>query len=512
MTFNRKIKTFIFAINNKFLNFISIRANNQIFFLNIKKINFENFEIRDIKIEIIKYYINNLNLKNSFKIHLFNNLFMKNRNIHKKACLIKFLSDNNVIMDELSASFLSKNDVPLFTKFNIKIKKIKSFKFNITAFLMIYYLILKKIQYYQRVKYSPKKKLEFNPNIKYFTLLRAYFEITEDLYIKKLGKSFDNTIIYVRPEYYKRYLKKHLLYLEHLKTKKRNYFCYIPKINNFYSVLKKAIKIYFGSIPNEFKISILQIIINRIEIDDLVNFIKNNFPYIREFYTSEDGFPQTTYMTEKIQESNIKVINLAHGLNVYGPIVNYDLFYVFSKIQKNQYMGTSKFKFYKMDMPKKKNKNLLQKKFALFFICTCFLNSRPYNSAYKDVIDYIERIARDYNIPIYAKYHPRSIARDKILSKKIIIINEIEDLPREYYYLAITLSSTYVMELLNSMPFLIINHQNKLNLGIYYPTDDFTYVKTYQEFKEKIEKFMKNPNYYNEYWKILISLIYPDDA
>ncbi|KKN15469.1 hypothetical protein LCGC14_0985640, partial [marine sediment metagenome] len=56
MTLNRKIKSFIYAINNKFLNLISIRANNQTFFLNIKKINFENFEIRDIKLEIIKYH------------------------------------------------------------------------------------------------------------------------------------------------------------------------------------------------------------------------------------------------------------------------------------------------------------------------------------------------------------------------------------------------------------------------------------------------------------------------
>ncbi|KKN24020.1 hypothetical protein LCGC14_0899180, partial [marine sediment metagenome] len=500
------------AINNKILNFISIRANNKIFYFNINDIKFGNYAIREIKIDIIKYYLNNLNLKNSLKIHLFNILFTKNRKIHKKACLIKFLSDNNSVIEEITASFLSKKDITLFTKFNIKIKKIKSFKINITSFLMIYYLIIKKIQYYQRVKYSPKKKMEFNPNIKYFTLLRAFFEITEDFYLKKLGKSFDNTIIYVRTEYYKRNLKKHLLYLEQLKTNKRNYFCYIPKIKNFYNVLKKAIKIYFSSIPNEYKISILQIIITRIEIDDLVNYINNNFPDIREFYTSEDGDPHTTYMTEKIQERNIKVTNLAHGLNVYGPIVNYDLFYVFSKIQKNQYMGTSKFKFYKMAIPKMEKKNSLQKKFALFFICTCFLNSRPYNSAYKDAIDYIERIAREYNIPIYAKYHPRSIARDKILSKKIIIINQIEDLPREYNYLAITLSSTYVMELLNSMPFLIINHQNKLNLGIFYPTDDLTYVKTYQEFKEKIEKFMRNPNYYNEYWNILISLIYSDDA
>ena len=36
-----------------------------------------------------------------------------------------------------------------------------------------------------------------------------------------------------------------------------------------------------------------------------------------------------------------------------------------------------------------------------------------------------------------------------------MIINEIEDLPREYYYLATTLGSTYIVELLNSMPFLI---------------------------------------------------------
>ena len=114
MTFSRKIETLVTAINNKILNFISIRANNKIFYFNINDIKFGNYAIREIKIDIIKYYLNNLNLKNSFKIHLFNNLYRNNRDIYKKACLIKFLSVNDIIIEKITARFLSKEDITLF--------------------------------------------------------------------------------------------------------------------------------------------------------------------------------------------------------------------------------------------------------------------------------------------------------------------------------------------------------------------------------------------------------------
>ena len=45
-----------------------IELDNKKIALNIRDINFLNFEIRDSKIDIIKYYINNLNTMIKFRI------------------------------------------------------------------------------------------------------------------------------------------------------------------------------------------------------------------------------------------------------------------------------------------------------------------------------------------------------------------------------------------------------------------------------------------------------------
>ena len=99
----------IFKINNKKLK------------LNLNKLKFYDFEIRDVKIEVINHYLDNLNFKNSFHDHLFNHIFLLNKEIHMKSSLIKYLIDKNAKkIDKITISFLSKEDCSLFDKFDIK--------------------------------------------------------------------------------------------------------------------------------------------------------------------------------------------------------------------------------------------------------------------------------------------------------------------------------------------------------------------------------------------------------
>lgn len=472
------------------------------------EINYLNPQIREIKIVIIKYYLNKIKLNKSFKDHLFNYFYQIEPNIHRKSCIIKYLIDKKFKIDEISASFLIKSDVALFAKFNLKIKKIKPIKIN--SLISMISLLIFNIALQRKIsKTNLKKKSNFNPKIKYSKLLRSKNEHFDYIYENRLKKSFDNTIICLSPYYTSHKTPRDKKYPEFLKAHKRNYFYYNPKINFFY-VLQKAIRIYLTSVPHEFKIHLLQIVVQRMRIDDFVNYITKNFPDIQEFYTGYEFYQGLVYLSEKLKALKIKIILFAHGVGIkHNPIANYDLFYVFSKLQKKYYYGTSKFKYYKLNLSLKKKDDYYKKKIALFFICTIFtkFQSYNYNSIYKEAISYIERIAREYKFPVYAKYHPLSTERDKILTKKITIVEKLDDLPQKYKYISITLNSTYAIELLGSMPFLIINPHEKWNINYYLPNDDFIYAKTYHEFKVKIEKFLNNPNYYNEYWDMLISLL-----
>ena len=86
-------------------------------------------------------------------------------------------------------------------------------------------------------------------------------------------------------------------------------------------------------------------------------------------------------------------------------------------------------------------------------------------------------------------------------------MEKIEDLPNDYKFLTLTFCSTYVIELLRSMPFLIINPKNSQNLSYCLPKDNFFYAYNYIELKEKINQFVNNPDFYNHYWKELLSII-----
>ena len=158
---------------------------------------------------------------------------------------------------------------------------------------------------------------------------------------------------------------------------------------------------------------------------------------------------------------------------------------------------------------KKKEKTNLNTKLALFFICQNLLShasSPTIKSSYKDVIKFIEQLAVDYDIPIFAKYHPASKESDKILSKSIIIVDDTKDLPEDNYYLALAFGSTYSMDLLGDMPFLLVNPTD-FYLKYTFPNEDFILAKSYQELKKKIKKLITDREYYYQYWDKLISVI-----
>ncbi len=505
-----KVKKFIYnifkAIRKRSQHLIILRVNNKKRQIDVNDLQYLHLETRDIRIELVKYNFNKIILKKSFKEHLFNYRSMTDNFIRRKACLIKYLLDNKFKIEEISAPFLSKKDIVLFKKYGLEVKKIKSFKLKFIQVSMILLFLRSIIKQHKNTKLYPEKKSRFNPKIKYSTIFQAFDIRAEKIYLNKLNKSLNNTIIYIKPNSKDMVLKRKNEYIDHLRRRDYDFFFYIPKIK-IIPIIKNALKIYLSLFPNEFKIPLLGIMIERSEIDDFINYVNKQFPNLKEFYNSE-GFESSIYLTEKFQNSKIEVVSFAHGLGSYGPIVNYDYFYVFSKIQKNRYIGTAKFKYFKFDMAFKKKEDYSKKQLALFFIGGTFIKSRIFNSSYHQVIDFVEQIAREFKLPIYAKYHPESREADKILSNNIIIVEKIGDLPKEYNYLSLSNLSTYAIELLSSMPFLMINPQGRINLNNYaLPNDKFICVENYQELKERINFFLINKDYYNNYWNKLISLL-----
>ena len=468
-------------------------------------------EVRDLKISIINYYLNNCNFSISFKNHLFNHLFIRDQQIYNKTCIVKFLLNNIVDIREISTVFLSKEDFKLLKFFNLKIDKVKSKKIKRFILNSIYALltILSNIQrHYKELKLFPQKNSNFDSNIKYFKILRAWVNLAENIYLNQLNKSLDNTIIHVNPGYLRELpSKRQEKYIKHLKEKKRNYFFYVPKLK-FYNILKKTIKIYFNNNHGELKIPLINIIIQRNQIDNYIEYLLKEFPKVKKFYTKEEFHPGTTYLTEKLQENNIKVINFAHGNGVYCPFVNYDVFYVYSKMQKSAYFGTTKFKYFPWNFSLKLPKNETQKSLAILFIAQNIFTSKIINSSnfkiyYKKVLNYIEKLAEENRLPVFVKYHPNSKEEDKVLSKNIKVIEKIEDIV-DYRCLALTFYSSYAIELLNQMPFIYINLEEKIDLKYLFPSDKEFYAKSYQDLRKKIKKFLINQSYYFQYWNKLI--------
>jgi hypothetical protein len=120
------------------------------------------------------------------------------------------------------------------------------------------------------------------------------------------------------------------------------------------------------------------------------------------------------------------------------------------------------------------------------------------------VIEYIERLAIEIDVPIYAKYHPSSKEIDMILSDNIKIIKDISELPEEYKYVSLTYFSSYAITLLKEMPFFLINPNGKMNLKYIYPDFREMYIESYDKLKSKMNLMLKDKNAYYEYWKDLI--------
>lgn len=514
---NKLVKLLEFVNKNKYyfkINLVTFRFDKKKIQFNINQLKYEKSELREIKNNIINHYYHQIKFNNTFKQHFFNHLIAINEDVGKKALLIKYLLNKKLNFDEITASFISKKDKILLTNFNINIRKTKATKSRLNPISIILWFIEQYRQYKLKEQYFPEEKSNFDPTIKYTTMLRAWFSLSENIYLNKLKKTLDNAIIYVNPHIIGRKISnRQENYLNHLKKKKRNYIFYVPKINYYYLV-KIAIKIYFSSFPAYIKIPLIQIMKERMEIDELVRYINEKFPLIKEFYTKEEFLPESVYLTEKLKKSKIKIINSAHGLGIYGTIVNYNLFYIFTKKQEEHYKekGNTKFKLFQSIRPINKE-NEIKQDFALFFIHQNILSTPSRKSKisidiYKQILSYIEKIALDLNIPVFAKYHPGSTEKDKVLSNNIKIVEKIEDMSKKYNYLATTLHSSYVLELLELMPFLIINPQNQIDMKYLFPDDNSFYTKTYKDFREKIKKFLENRDIYYEYWNKLIFSIY----
>ncbi len=501
-----RVITLILIFLNKLQQILEFFTNKT---SNINKVYYPYYELRDIKFEIIKEYLKRINFEKLFRDHLFNYLFMYDPSIHKKASLIKYLLDNKIRSAKFSEPFLSKNDELLFKKYNLNVEIKKVINLDIVSIKILQWLVNKImfIHYYTK-KIDIENISRFKSNTKYLKLIRTRYERTENIYSNNLNKSLDNTIIYIIPNLQK---KRQQDYIKNLIKNKKDFFFYIPKIN-FKEILKIAIKIYFNSFPKELKLPLIKVFTERVEIDNILVYLKKKFPDLYEFYTSDEIFPSSVYLAQKLKDLKIKVINIAHGSGIFCPMVNYDEFYIVSKIQKNHYQGTSNFKFYTSRIHLEKIKSFPEREFAIIFIgqnilSSPMIKSPKIKSAYKEVINLLEKIAINYKFPVYAKYHPNSTVIDKILSDNIKIIKNIEDLPKDYNYLAITSGSTYVLELLSSMPFYLINPQNKLDLRYHFPDNELIYARNFQELKSRIDKFLKDQRYFREYWEKLYQII-----
>jgi len=494
---------------------VYLEMNKKGISIDINEIKYFHFEIRDIKLQILNhYYFNKIKLNHVYKEHLYNFLLNNDRNLSRKASLINYLINHVYLIKKIKSPFLSKTDRFLFSESNINLERIKSNRLSLYPLFnlctSIFYVFNYKRNINELRKIYPEKNSRYNSNINYTIILKVFGLHAESIYLNRLNKPLDNTVIYVKPYFDAKGLKRQIEYVNHLISNHRNYFFYAPKYN-LKKGLKMAFKISSMSFPRELKHPLIAVLIKELEIDNFLDYIFSRFQHFKQFYTSEEFEAESVYLTKNLQDHKIKVINAAHGLGDYGTIVRYDEFFIISKIQKEKYLGEANFKFYDSHSNFKvrnfnKNKNL-----ALLFIGQTFFsdfNSRTFSNYYKTVINFIEQIVIDLNIPIFAKYHPESTKEDKILSDRIRIIESIEELPSDFNYLSITLGSTYIIELLDLMPFLIINPLNKIDLRNYsLPNNESYYVKNYQEFKQSIKRISQNSTYYYEYWNELCNIL-----
>ena len=488
--------------------------NNRKKSFNINEIYYHDLEIINIKLEIIRALVSKLNLTCSYEYHLTNFLFIANSNIRRKIYLIKKLSQLNLNLKEISAFFLKSNDSLLFKINGIEVKKIKSrarfYYFIQIAISMV--IFLKKFKKYEKILSQLNKKIHpnFDKKREYSINLRVYDLIYQNIFLEKLNKTLDNVIINFLPEIVNNSIgKRQLKYVNYLKKNNLNFFIYIPKFD-YKLLIKKGIKLYFSKFPNEYKTPLFQIILERMYIDCYIEVLKKYFPYLKEVYMNEEFKSFSVYLSERLKSSKIKTINYSHGLTISAPMVKFDEFYIYSKIQEIFYQGTSNFKYFKKKKFSKPSHDFSNRDFAIFIVHQTVLSgvkSGIFRKGYLSFIKFIEQLVNDFSFPIYVKYHPRSIESDKVFSEKIRSVKNVQDLPKNYNYLALSYSSTYVIDLLEQMPFILVVPQGKEELKYYFPTEKTIFIETYKELKERIIKFLDNPKHYEEYWETVISVI-----
>jgi hypothetical protein len=514
------VKLFLTRIYHYLVNLIIIENSSigkQSF--NLNQLNYHRSELREVKIKIIDSMIKNLNFNSSIKYH-FMHFCLSDKIFEKKANIIKFIEENNLQKMKIESFYLNSSDGNLdllrSSKIEIKTNRLKSllsFFKNIFSLLNVFTSTLLRNGKFNKI-YSNINQ-NYNLALGYTTIIRDWSRRAERIYSEVLKKDLSNVIIYINPEVQNNKIsRRQMEYIKNLQVNNRSFFIYYPKFSfiRYLKAFNLGIKVVLSSRYKYVRDILLKILVQRALIDDIIRYIKVHFPNLKKFIGKEEFYSGTTYLTERLKQLGITTINLAHGVGIYSNVALYDIFYVFSKIQKDHYyLGDSKFKLYPI-----KNKNVVQnhkleskKELALFFVHQwTFSNtkSKKFHYLFREVIKYQERLIEEIDIPIYAKYHPLSKEKDKILSTKMRIIESIEDLPKNYRFLTISFYSTYVLELLESQPFLLINHEGKFNIDNWFPDNPLFIVKDYKSFKDKVLE-LKNYDAYKEYWEDLKKLL-----
>lgn len=474
-----------------------------------------NYEVKEILLKYIDIYFKLHNLPFAHKDHLYNHIFIHNEYFHKKACLIKFFNERHIQnIDKIYTTFLIKEDLLILKQFGIQIKKIKNKKLNSTFFLLFRVFILELRKYVKSRRVYKEKYSNVNHSKKYTKILSAWGDINVETFLHVIQDNLNDVLIYLKPNV--KALQNNgwiFSFMSQLRKGKHEYFEFYPK-NDFLKTFKRMIQIYFSSYPNQIKTNIFDVEIQREFFKNLVLYIKTVFPEVKEFYSNSVFHSFAVCLCEELKKNNIKTIDVSWLLDLGGPIQKYDVSYICSKTQEQYYCApNTEFRYKNIDIADIadiQSEGKQPNKIALFFVHQCifsdpvFEHSFTIKPLYYKVLEYIEKIGIDCNIPVFMKYHPRSKNVDKILLKNVIIVDDVEKLPKEYKYICLTYFSTYVIELLKKMPFYMINPQGKLNLKYLYPDDFDLYIESYEELKEKIKNHLNNNMLYEKYWESLI--------
>jgi hypothetical protein len=487
---------------------VEIKINNKKYRIDYKMINAINIEIREEKFKIIDQILKSQKIKTSNQKHLFNVLYAQNKFIHLKACFLKYFKNIKIPIQELSSAYFQNDDLCLIQDDNLTILKIKSKYKLLLVFEIIIETISRIIKFKEEKSNYPTGFFNYKENENYTKILRAWVEVSENIFVQKLEKSFKNTIIHLNP--FNILKERQIFYRKNLEDTKKSYFYYIPNFLNL-NVLKKMTTIIFSKQAGYLKSGFIEYVFQQRESIDLVNFYKENFPNLSEIYTKEEFNPAFPYVADLVKRNGVILTNSAHGLGTYCPYIDASEFYFFSKMQKRYYIGNFKSKYFGLHFNKSKLLDIQQdKELSLFFVGQSILSSiesRNFKFGYKKIIGMLERLHEELNIKIFAKYHPNSKQEDRIFSNKIKIINSIDELPENNNYIAITLFSTYVLDIISKMPFIILNPLEHDLFKYQFPQSEQINIPNYEILKKRIQLYRAFPNEYLSFLENFVSEI-----